>query len=73
MLITTKYGVVLNISIHPPRAGRDALRMAGGNLVFEFQSALPVRRGTTKENQQAEDAQISIHPLRAERDHLNHR
>ncbi len=37
-----------NISIHPPRAGRDAIRAGMNNNRLAFQSTRPVRGGTAQ-------------------------
>ena len=58
----------LHISIHPPRAGRDARGHCRPGGLHPFQSTRPVRGGTLLHEQCCYSKIISIHPPRAGRD-----
>ena len=61
------------ISIHPPRAGRDTWGISPAYRAFRFQSTRPVRGGTLVHHAVIVLGTISIHPPRAGRDHgLSH-
>ena len=57
-----------NISIHPPRVGRDKWRKDKKGLGFIFQSTLPVWGGTFSVLKILDSRNISIHPPRVGRD-----
>ena len=57
------------ISIHPPRAGRDAnVKLNLVPYLPTFQSTRPVRGGTKRCDRTGQAMDISIHPPRAGRD-----
>ena len=66
---TSTYLTTNKISIHPPRAGRDAFAVPGRHGA-PFQSTRPVRGGTKQEPDTGDTLAISIHPPRAGRDYL---
>ena len=53
------------ISIHAPRAGSDENALKNWSTLSSFQSTLPVRGATSKEDKQKMETTISIHAPRA--------
>ena len=62
------HGQTSEISIHPPRAGRDYILYHHKSCKHLFQSTLPVRGGTASSCGVYLQERISIHPPRAGRD-----
>ena len=67
-LITYHDAVVVGISIHLPRAGRDQLNEVKASLIIAFQFTRPVRGETLIESKHNSILRISIHSPRAGRD-----
>ena len=62
--------LILKISIHPPRVGRDGSASRCAFRKSSFQSTLPVWGGTTVSKAKRAANKISIHPPRVGRDRL---
>ena len=62
--------LILKISIHPPRVGRDGADADSVRQWKLFQSTLPVWGGTAASLQARRGKRISIHPPRVGRDAL---
>ena len=60
--------LILKISIHPPRVGRDGSASRCAFRKSSFQSTLPVWGGTTVSKAKRAANNISIHPPRVGRD-----
>ena len=57
-----------NVSIHPPRVGRDQCSGANSESARMFQSTLPVWGGTIRSIKRSSSTFVSIHPPRVGRD-----
>ena len=57
--------LLMNISIHAPRAGSDAIWLNHVIIEEKFQSTLPVRGATVERNLRVAHISISIHAPRA--------
>ena len=58
----------MNISIHPPRAGRDPVGFLRKSDISDFNPPAPCGAGPFKTEFQRQSVTISIHPPRAGRD-----